>query len=124
VLTDLRALTFSSMALRQAFELTRQVAPERIPPGPIASIVLRGSGPDVTAVVLVQQPGATRLREVEVPAIRLAAMLILFCRKLDIPLPRQARKRLAIVHEGGEARLSLLMEQSIDVGMRGFARAG
>lgn len=90
---EVRELTFTEAALKDAFRWY-QAAPNQndCPHGVIASVKPQPGG---GVIVLLQQIGASRMRELAFPSSRLLMVLLYFCRKQKIPIPREAEKTLA-----------------------------
>ncbi len=104
MIVDTRRIVFSPEAVREAVKLYRASFPEKQPPGSIGPIFIRNTAP-VTLGVSVQAVGATKHREIEMAASEVAVMLILYCRKAKIPLPRTGAK--AIETQGDSLVLSV-----------------
>ncbi|MBP7336051.1 hypothetical protein [Niveispirillum sp.] len=86
---------FSPEAIREAVKTFRELFPTKQPPGLLGPIVIRSADPLVLGVKI-QATGSSTYREVEMEESEVAAMLIVFCRKLKIPLPRTANKSIEV----------------------------
>lgn len=95
MIVDSRHIMFSPEAIREAVKTYRELFPTKQPPGLLGPIVIRGSDPLVLGVK-VQAMGSSTYREVEMDENEIAAMLIVFCRKIKIPLPRTANKSFEV----------------------------
>lgn len=98
MIVDSRHIMFSPEAIREAVKTYRELFPNKQPPGLLGPIIIRGNAPLVLGVK-VQAMGASVFREVEMEESEVAAMLIVFCRKLKIPLPRTANKSIEVEGE-------------------------
>lgn len=95
---EIRELTFTEDALRDAFAWYQEAPNQKdMPHGVIAAVTpLPGGGVKVT----LQQAGASRMREVHFPSSRLLMVLLYFCRKQRVPIPRDAEKTLSADEAG------------------------
>lgn len=95
---EIRELTFTEAALKDAFRWY-QAAPNQkdMPHGSIASVIAQPGG---GVTVTLQQAGASRMREVTFPSARLLMVLLYFCRKQRIPIPRDGEKTLSADEAG------------------------
>jgi len=98
MIIDSRHIMFSAEAIREAVKTYRDLFPAKQPPGLVGPIVIRSSDPLILGVK-VQAIGSTTYREVEMDENEIAAMLIVFCRKIKIPLPRTANKSFEVEGE-------------------------
>lgn len=98
MIVDSRHIMFSPSAIREALKTYRELFPAKQPPGLVGPIIIRSADPLVLGVK-VQAMGASNYREVEMEESEVAAMLIVFCRKLKIPLPRTANKSIEVEGE-------------------------
>ncbi len=105
---ETRTLIFSNTALRKAFAWY-QAAPNQtdMPHGVIASVTPKAGG---AVSVALQQAGASRMREVAFPASRVLMVLLYFCRKQRVPIPRDADKSLDVSDDG----LALTLRHNIE----------
>ena len=110
MITEKRQILFSNDALREAVRHVASVMPDKVPHGMIRRVWL-SEEPELLLFVQVEPLGARKLYEVSFRHSEIAAFLILFCRKLKVPLPRTAEKYLEV--EGGN--LSLVITKQIPV---------
>jgi hypothetical protein len=90
---ELRELTFTEAALKDAFRWYQSAPNQKdCPHGAIASVKPQPGG---GVMVLLQQAGASKMREVAFTSSRLLMVLLYFCRKQKIPIPREAEKTLS-----------------------------
>lgn len=104
MIVDSRHIMFSPEAIREAVKTYRALFPAKQPPGLLGPIVVRSAEP-LTLGIKVQAMGSSVYREVEMDENEIAAMLIVFCRKLKIPLPRTANKSIEL--DGDNIALSV-----------------
>ncbi|MDG5494254.1 hypothetical protein [Niveispirillum sp. BGYR6] len=95
MIVDSRQIQFSAEALKDAVKTYRELFPQKQPPGLLGTVMIRGINP-ISLGVKVQAMGSRVYREVEMAESEVAAMLILYCRKLRIPLPRTADKAIKV----------------------------
>lgn len=89
MIAETRQLVFSNSALRKAFAWYQTAKQSDLPHGVIASVTPR---PDGSVTLMLQQSGASRLREIAFSPSRTMGVLLYFCRKQRIPIPREADK--------------------------------
>ena len=111
MIIDSRHILFSPPALRAALLTYRELFPQKQPPGHLGPIILRRNSPVVLGFQI-QAHGASAYRELEMTESEVAAMLIVYCRKLKIPLPRTAEK--AIKAEGDN--IALIVSKTFTLG--------
>lgn len=93
MILESRELVFTNSALKKAFAWYASVPNQGdLPPGAIATVIPKPGG---AVTVLVQQSGASKNREVSFSASKTMAVLLYFCRKQRIPIPRDAEKDIA-----------------------------
>lgn len=90
MIIETRELLFTNSALKKAFAWYATVPHQTdLPLGAITVVTPKPGG----AITLqVQQSGASRIREVSFTASKTMAVLLYFCRKQRIPIPRDADK--------------------------------
>lgn len=98
MIVDSRHIMFSAEAIREAVKTYRELFPAKQPPGILGPVIIRSSDPLMLGVK-VQAVGSSNFREVEMDENEVAAMLIVYCRKLKIPLPRTADKSIEVEGE-------------------------
>jgi len=87
---ETRELVFTNSALKKAFAWYATVPNQSdLPLGAITAVTPRPGG---AAMVMVQQSGASKNREVPFTPSKTMAVLLFFCRKQRIPIPRDAEK--------------------------------
>ena len=102
-----RRLAFAAEALREVFRCYAEIPKQSdLPMGTITRVTVCPAAP-VRVTVLIQQSGASRLREIEIAADKLLVALIYFCRCQRIPLPRNPVKSLSVAE--GQIVLDLHM---------------
>lgn len=95
MIVESRRIVFSPEAIREAMKLYRESFPQKQPPGILGPIIIRNQAP-LTLGISVQAVGANNFREIEMAETEIAAMLILFCRRMKIPLPRSSSKAMEV----------------------------
>lgn len=108
MIIDSRQIQFSAEAVKEAVKTYRELFPQKQPPGLLGTVTIRGLNP-ITLRVMVQAVGSRVYREVEMTESEVAAMLILYCRKLKIPLPRNADKAIKVQGDN----LSLIVSKTL-----------
>lgn len=93
-----RQLLFTNIALKQAFAWYQKVPNQTdLPLGIITMVTPKAGG---GAAVQIQQSGSTKTREVTFLASKTLAVLLLFCRRQKIPIPRDADKDIGTSDDG------------------------
>jgi len=95
MIVDSRHILFSPQAVRAALTAYRELFPQKQTPGILGPIFIRSNSP-ILLGIKVQAVGASGFREFEMEESEVAAMLIVYCRKMKIPLPRTANKSLEV----------------------------
>lgn len=95
MIVDSRHILFSPPAIRAAMLAYRDIFPQKQPPGILGPVLIRAVDP-IRLGIKVQSPGSSGYREIEMSESEVAAMLIVYCRKLKIPLPRAADKAIEV----------------------------
>ncbi|EWY40674.1 hypothetical protein N825_35235 [Skermanella stibiiresistens SB22] len=88
-------MIFSNEAVREAVQLFATAHPDKMPHGQVRR-VWTSPDPDLCLHVQIEKIGGRDLHEIRFGQDKIAAFLILFCRKNKIPLPRSAEKFLEI----------------------------
>lgn len=100
---ETRELVFTNTALKKAFDWYATVPRQAdLPPGAITAVIPKPGG---AVTVMVHQSGASRNREIPFTASKTMAVLLYFCRKQKIPIPRDADKD--IVSQGDSIGLTI-----------------
>jgi hypothetical protein len=93
MIIETRELLFTNSALKKAFAWYATVPHQTdLPLGAITMVTPKPGG---AVILLVQQSGASRIREVSFTASKTMAVLLYFCRKQRIPIPRDAEKDIS-----------------------------
>lgn len=109
MILETRRLFFSNAALRKAFAWYQRAASQSdLPTGMITAVVPRVGG---AVLVTLQQSGTSRLREFLFPPGKTIGVLLYFCRKQRIPIPRDGDKDIAATEDG----LALTIRHQLDV---------
>ena len=94
---ETRHLVFTNSALKKAFSWYQKVPNQTdLPLGMIASVVPKSDG----GVVVVVQQGAAKMRDVAFMPSKTLGVLLLFCRRQKIPIPRDAEKDILPSDDG------------------------
>lgn len=93
-----RQILFTNVALRQAFAWY-QVVPNQsdLPPGAISAVTPRNGG---GASVSIITSGSSKPREVTFTSSKMMAILLYFCQKQRVPIPRDGDKELTVSDDG------------------------
>lgn len=93
MIIETRELVFTNSALKKAFAWYATVPNQSdLPPGAIAVVTPKAGG---ATLVMVQQSGGSRNREIAFSPSKTLAVLLYFCRKQRVPIPRDAEKDIA-----------------------------
>jgi len=96
MIVESRRIVFDGTALRQAVRLYAEAATQGdVPQGVITDVALK-EGRAPSAIVHIQQSGASQLREAVLNEGKILASLLLLCRSQKIPVPRNAEKTLSV----------------------------
>lgn len=95
MITETRQIAFSDEALMKAIALYAAGFPEKMPQGRLLKVQFRSIEPP-TLTVVVEADGRTTEREVEFSRTEIAALLMHYCRRERIPLPRVSEKGLMV----------------------------
>lgn len=106
MIVERRQILFSRDALLEAARLYAGLPQQQdLPYGTIVAVSTSTAAGGAVLNVLVQQNGASQMRNIPLSGPKLMAALILLCRKRHVPLPRNAEKALTL--EGGSLVLTL-----------------
>lgn len=95
---ETRHLVFTNTALRQAFAWYQRVPNQSdLPFGTITAVTPRVGG---AVRVMVQQSGSSKGREVAFEPSKTLGVLLLFCRRQKVPIPRDAEKDIVPSDDG------------------------
>ncbi|WP_029008379.1 hypothetical protein [Azospirillum halopraeferens] len=94
MILETRHLVFTNPSLRQALAWYATAPGQTdLPHGVITAVTPRAGG---GLTVSVQQSGASKIRDVSFTASKTLGVLLYFCRKQRVPVPRDAHKDLSI----------------------------
>lgn len=116
--TELRRLVFSNSQLRAALDNYKRVAPEIAPRGRIVSVSLMHDRPDPKVSVSYRDDsaGSDGDAALELEPKSVAAALVLYCMEFDVPVPRNARKKLTMMGDNICLEIVLRDAEEIDIG--------
>eukprot|EP01012_Entosiphon_sulcatum_P048927 TRINITY_DN67504_c0_g1_i1.p3 TRINITY_DN67504_c0_g1~~TRINITY_DN67504_c0_g1_i1.p3 ORF type:complete len:115 (-),score=24.95 TRINITY_DN67504_c0_g1_i1:201-545(-) len=98
MIVETRELFFTNPALKKAVAWYQKVPNQTdMPLGVVTEVTPKPGG---GIVVTIQQSGASKSREVVFSASKTLAVLLLFCRRQKIPIPRDAVKDIATADDG------------------------
>lgn len=98
MIIETRELFFTNSALKKALAWYQKVPNQSdLPLGVVTTVTPKPGG---GLVVQIQQSGATKSRDILFSASKTLALLLLFCRRQKIPIPRDASKELASADDG------------------------
>lgn len=98
MIVETRELYFNNSALKKALAWYQLVPNQSDLPLGIVTMVTPKPGGGLA--VLIQQSGASKSREVVFAPSKTLALLLLFCRRQKVPIPRDAAKELEPVEDG------------------------
>ncbi len=98
MIVETRELFFTNSALNKAIAWYQKVPNQTDLPLGVVTMVTPKPGGGLN--VLIQQSGASRTREVGFTASKTLAVLLLFCRRQKIPIPRDAVKDIEVADDG------------------------
>lgn len=110
MIVDSRHIQFSPEAVRAAVKTFRELFPQKQPPGLLGPIMIRSDNPLILGVKI-QAMGSSVYREIEMEEAEVAAMLIIYCRKMKIPLPRAAEKSMEVDGD----RIALIVSKAMQI---------
>ncbi|MFD1627109.1 hypothetical protein [Azospirillum griseum] len=98
MIVETRELFFSNSALLKAIAWYQKVPHQTdLPLGVVTAVTPKPGG---GLVIQIQQSGATKTRDVVFLSSKTLGLLLLFCRRQKIPIPRDASKELDADEEG------------------------
>ncbi|MBP2230494.1 hypothetical protein J2847_003799 [Azospirillum agricola] len=103
MIVETRELFFTNSALKKAIAWYQKVPNQ--PDLPLGVVTMVTPKPGGSLVVTIQQSGASKGREIAFTASKTLALLLLFCRRQKIPIPRDAVKDL----DNGEDGIYLII---------------
>jgi hypothetical protein len=98
MIVETRELFFTNSALSKAIAWYQKVPNQTDLPLGIVTMVTPKPGGGL--IVLVQQSGASKAREIPFSANKTLGVLLLFCRRQKIPIPREAVKDIVVADDG------------------------
>ena len=98
MIVENRQLLFTNPALKKAFAWYQKVPNQTDLPLGVITMVTPKAGGGVT--VQIQQSGASKTREASFMASKTLGILLLFCRRQKIPIPRDADKDIGMSDDG------------------------
>jgi hypothetical protein len=103
MIVETRELFFTNSALLKAVAWYQKVPHQTDLPLGVVTMVTPKAGGGLS--ILIQQSGASKAREVVFLASKTLGLLLLFCRRQKIPIPRDASKDM----EAGDDGISLII---------------
>jgi len=98
MIVENRQLFFSNSALKKALAWYQKVPNQTDLPLGVITMVTPKAGGGMTAQI--QQSGSSKTREVTFMASKTLGILLLFCRRQKIPIPRDAEKNIGSSDDG------------------------
>jgi len=94
-LGELRHISFSKDALVMAVKLYYAATKKALPSGVVEGCEIVPT-PDTHVEITIRDDAAGQLQKVPVPAETIGAAMINYCRKVNVPLPRDGKKSLLV----------------------------
>jgi hypothetical protein len=94
-LGELRHISFSKDALVMAVKLYYAASKRPLPPGVVEGCEIVAA-PDTQVEITIRSDATGQLSKVPVPAETIGAAMINYCRKVNVPLPRDGKKSLLV----------------------------
>jgi hypothetical protein len=94
-LGELRHISFSKDALVMAVKLYYAASKKSLPPGVVEGCEIVAA-PDTQVEITIRADATGQLSKVPVPAETIGAAMINYCRKVNVPLPREGKKSLLV----------------------------
>ena len=94
-LSELRHVTFSKDALIMAVKLYFAATKKALPPGVVEGCEIIAA-PDTQVIISIRDEPTGTINKVPVPAETIGAAMINYCKKVNVPLPREGKKSLLV----------------------------
>jgi hypothetical protein len=94
-LGELRHISFSKDALVMAVKLYYAASKKSLPPGVVEGCEIVAA-PDTHVEISIRDDSSGQIVKVPVPAETIGAAMINYCRKVNVPLPREGKKSLLV----------------------------
>ena len=94
-LGELRHISFSKDALVMAVKLYYAATKKSLPSGVVEGCEIVAA-PDTQVEITIRDDAASQLQKVEISAEIIGAAMINYCRKVNVPLPREGKKSLLV----------------------------
>ena len=94
-LSELRHVTFTKDALIMAVKLYYAATKKPLPSGVVEGCEIVAT-PDTQVEITIRDDAASQLQKVEISAEIIGAAVINYCRKVNVPLPREGKKSLLV----------------------------
>jgi hypothetical protein len=94
-LGELRHISFSKDALVMAVKLYYAATKKSLPSGVVEGCEIVAT-PDTEVEISIRDDAASQLQKVQISAEIIGAAMINYCRKVNVPLPREGKKSLLV----------------------------
>jgi hypothetical protein len=94
-LGELRHISFSKDALVMAVKLYYAATKKSLPSGVVEGCEIVAA-PDTQVEITIRDDGSGQLQKVQISAEIIGAAMINYCRKVNVPLPRDGKKSLLV----------------------------
>lgn len=94
-LGELRHISFSKDALVMAVKLYYAATKKSLPSGVVEGCEIVAT-PDTEVEITIRDDAASQLQKVQISAEIIGAAMINYCRKVNVPLPRDGKKSLLV----------------------------
>jgi hypothetical protein len=94
-LGELRHISFSKDALVMAVKLYYAATKKSLPPGVVEGCEIVAA-PDTHLEITIRDDAAGQLQKIPISAEIIGAAMINYCRKVNVPLPRDGKKSLLV----------------------------
>jgi hypothetical protein len=94
-LGELRHISFSKDALVMAVKLYYAATKKSLPSGVVEGCEIVAA-PDTQVEISIRDDAASQLQKVQISAEIIGAAMINYCRKVNVPLPREGKKSLLV----------------------------
>ncbi len=93
--SELRHITFTKDALIMAVKLYFAATKKPLPPGVVEGCDIIAA-PDTQVMISIRNEPSGKINKVPVPAETVGAAMINYCKKVNVPLPRDGKKSLLV----------------------------